>query len=263
MKLGFEESQTTFDSGSQQARVWTEGWVATWMFCPNCGAAKLSQFPANSPVADFFCATCSDQFEVKSKNAASFGRSVADGAYDTKIARLTSKTNPNLLLLGYNKAAKEVRNVCIIPKHFFVPDIVQKRKPLAPTARRAGWVGSNILLNLVPESGRIFVLRNGVPEAKDEVLAKWQQTAFLREQSVEARGWLIEVMKAVEAIGRPEFELDDVYRFEQRLGALYPGNNNVRPKIRQQLQALRDHGYLEFLGRGRYRLRSLTQERAS
>jgi type II restriction enzyme len=62
-------------------------------------------------------------------------------------------------------------------------------------------------------------------------------------------------MKAVEAIGRPEFELDDVYRFEQRLGALYPGNNNVRPKIRQQLQVLRDHGYLEFLGRGRYRLR--------
>ena len=29
---------------------------------------------------------------------------------------------------------------------------------------------------------------------------------------------------------------------------------NVRPKIRQQLQALRDHGWLEVLGGGRYRL---------
>lgn len=255
MKLGFEESQAAFDSGSQQARVWTERWVADWMFCPNCGAARLSQFPANSPVADFFCAGCSDQFEVKAKNAKTFGRSVMDGAYDAKIARLTSKTNPNLLLVGYDKAMRSVHSACIVPKHFFVPDIIQRRKALAPTARRAGWVGSNILLNLVPESGRIFILRNGVEEPRDAVLAKWRQTLFLRETSVDARGWLIEVMKAVEAIGRAEFELTDVYAFEARLSALYPSNNNVRPKIRQQLQVLRDHGYLEFLGGGRYRRR--------
>lgn len=256
MKLGFEESQTPYDSGSQQARVWTERWVADWMFCPNCGTSSLSQFPANSPLADFFCASCSDQFEVKAKNANTFGNSVADGAYATKIARLNSNTNPNLLLLGYSKTTREVRNVCIVPKHFFVPDIVQKRKALRPTARRAGWVGSNILLNLVPESGRIFILRNGVTEPRDEVLARWQRTLFLRNKSVEARGWLIEVMKAVDAIGRTEFELSDVYAFEQRLSAIYPSNNNVRPKIRQQLQVLRDNEYLDFLGDGRYRLRA-------
>jgi len=99
MKLGFEESQATYDSGSQQARVWTERWVADWMFCPNCGSPRLNQFPANSPLADFFCPACSDQYEVKAKNGRSFGKSVADGAYATKIARLTSNTNPNLLLL--------------------------------------------------------------------------------------------------------------------------------------------------------------------
>jgi type II restriction enzyme len=256
VKLGFEESQTPFNSGSQQARVWTERWVGDWMFCPNCGAARLSQFPANSPVADFYCPACSDQFEVKSKNAKTFGNRVADGAYFTKIDRLKSKTNPNLLLLGYSKASKEVRNVVVVPKHFFVPEIIQKRKPLAATARRAGWVGSNILLNLVPDSGRIVVLRDGVPEPKEGVLAKWQQTLFLRSTSIEARGWLIEVMKAVEAIRQPEFELNDVYAFEPQLSALYPDNNNVRPKIRQQLQVLRDNGYLEFLGGGRYRLRA-------
>jgi type II restriction enzyme len=257
MKLGFEESQTPYDSGSQQARVWTERWVADWMFCPNCGAARLSQFPANSPVADFFCPECSDQYEVKAKNGKSFGSSVADGAYDTKIARLTSNTNPNLLLLGYDKAAREVRNVCVVPKHFFVPEIIQKRKPLAVTARRAGWVGSNILLAQVPEVGRIYVLRNGEPEPKDAILNKWRQTLFLRDQSVETRGWLLDVMKTVEAIGRVEFSLDDVYAFEGRLQLIHPNNNNVRPKIRQQLQMLRDSGYLDFLGRGQYRLRNV------
>ena len=57
-------------------------------------------------------------------------------------------------------------------------------------------------------------------------------------------------MKAVKAIGRPEFTLDEVYAHEAALAALYPGNNNVRPKIRQQLQVLRDRGWLAFDGRG-------------
>ena len=254
MKLDFDKGQIAYISGSQQARVWTERWVAEWMYCPNCGASQLTQFPANSPLADFFCPSCLDQFEVKAKNGKSFGRSVADGAYDTKIERLKSKTNPNLLLLGYEKSAGRVRNVCIIPKHFFVPEIIQRRKPLAVTARRAGWVGSNILLSMVPDIGRIFVLRDGVPESRDEVLAKWRKTAFLQDTSAKARGWLIEVMKVVEAIGRPDFQLEDVYAYEKRLWSIYPGNNNIRPKIRQQLQVLRDKKYLDFVGKGHYRL---------
>ena len=56
------------------------------------------------------------------------------------------------------------------------------------------------------------------------------------------------------SILRPEFTLEDVYAFERRLEAAYPDNRNVRPKIRQQLQVLRDAGFLTFEGRGRYRL---------
>jgi len=256
MKLGFEESQTPYDSGSQQARVWTEGWVAREMFCINCGSPRLTQLANNSPVADFVCPVCAEQFEVKAKRGQSLGTTVADGAYDSKIARLTSATNPHLLVLNYDREAREVRNACIVPKHFFVPEIIQARPPLKPTARRAGWRGSNILIGKVPEAGRIFVLRNGIAEPRDAVLAKWKSTLFLKRASIEARGWLIEVMKSVDAIGRPEFELSDVYAYEARLSSIYPGNNNVRPKIRQQLQVLRDNGYLEFLGGGRYRLRA-------
>jgi hypothetical protein len=113
----------------------------------------------------------------------------------------------------------------------------------------------NILLEKVPASGRIFVVKDGVPEPRAAVLARWKQTLFLRDQSVEARGWLIEVMKSVEAIDRAEFSLDDVYAFESKLQAIYPNNHNVRPKIRQQLQVLRKNGYLDFIGRGRYRIR--------
>jgi predicted Rdx family selenoprotein len=143
----------------------------------------------------------------------------------------------------------------IVPKHFFVQDIIEERKPLANTARRAGWVGCNILLNRIPDSGKIFYVRNGEVLPKDAVLYKWQQTLFLRDENVEARGWLIEVMKCVESIGKHEFELDDVYAFERQLNAIYPNNRHVKQKIRQQLQVLRDNGYLEFVSRGAYRLK--------
>jgi type II restriction enzyme len=83
-----------------------------------------------------------------------------------------------------------------------------------------------------------------------------EKDTFLRDEGLEARGWLIEVMKCVEAIGRAEFHIDDVYAFEDRLSRLYPGNRNVKPKIRQQLQSLRDRGYIDFVSRGYYRLRS-------
>ena len=255
MKLEFEESQADYTSGSQKARDWTESWVAKWLYCVNCGNAEITRFQANLPVADFFCPACNDQYELKSQKR-TFGPRVADGAYDAKCQRLLSATNPNLMLLNYDLATTAVTNVCVVPKHFFVPEIIERRKPLRETARRAGWVGSNILIGQVPQSGRIFLLRNGVPQPKEAVLAKWQQTLFLRSQGVEARGWLIEVMKCVEAIGRSEFDIDDAYAFAPRLSALYPGNQNVKPKIRQQLQVLRDNGSLDFIGRGRYRLRS-------
>jgi hypothetical protein len=95
-----------------------------------------------------------------------------------------------------------------------------------------------------------------VIQTKETVLTEWQRTLFLRNQSLETRGWLIEVMKCVESIGKPEFQLEDVYAFEKHLSQLYPDNQNVKPKIRQQLQFLRDRGYLDFVSRGYYRLRA-------
>lgn len=255
MKLGFEEKQSSYTSGSQSARAWTEAWVSTWAYCPHCGNAKISQFPNNTPVADFLCGSCKEEFELKSQKG-KFGPKVSDGAYKTKCERLAASNNPNLLLMNYDRKSLKVVNLFIVPKHFFVPEIIQERKPLAATARRAGWIGSNILLGAVPESGKIHIVQNGVIRPKELVLEEWQKTLFLRSKSLEARGWLLDVLKCVESFGRHEFTLDDVYAFEQHLGNLYPGNQNVRPKIRQQLQYLRDRGFIEFVSRGNYRLRS-------
>lgn len=253
MKLEFQEDATAFEGPTQKARIWTEGWVAGNLYCPSCGEPSLSKFHNNRPGADFHCAACAEQFELKSKKGR-FGAKVVDGAYKTMVDRVSSNDNPSLLLLSYNLAAKRVDDLLIVPKHFFTTDILETRPPLSPSARRAGWVGCNILLNKVPEAGRIYLIRNKAPVAKGDVLHQWQRTLFLRNKPPEARGWLLDVMSCVERIGQPNFTLETVYGFAPYLQSIYPENRHVREKIRQQLQVLRDNGYLEFMSRGQYRL---------
>jgi type II restriction enzyme len=252
--LGFHETSAAFESASQNARVWTERWVGAWCFCPNCGAQRIEPFANNNPVGDFHCGACAEEYELKSQKGR-FGPRVADGAFDAMTRRLAANNNPNLMLLNYDLARRSVTDLIVVPKHFFTPAIIEKRKPLGPNARRAGWTGCNIRIADVPQAGKIFIVRDGVVSPRDSVLDQWRMTLFLRDERLPARGWLLDVMKCVEAIGRPEFTLEEVYAHEARLAARYPGNNNVRPKIRQQLQVLRDRGFLEFSRRGEYRLR--------
>lgn len=254
MKLNLREPNIRYSSGSQISRDITEAWVAQSLFCPNCGNPKLTQFPANLPVADFFCSNCQDQYELKSQKKP-FGKTLANGAYSTKMERLNSNSSPNLILLNYEPTALTVENLSVIPKRFFNSQIIKKRKPLGPNARRAGWVGSNILLGQIPSAGVIPLIKQSVVLEKIDVLEAWRKTAFLNNFSENARGWLLEVMKCVDRVSQHEFSLGEIYKFESELRKIYPQNHNIRPKIRQQLQVLRDNGYLEFLGNGNYRLR--------
>lgn len=252
--LGLEEAPAHFESASQKARVSTELW-ARRVGCPNCGSLTLDRLPANTPVSDLRCPACGEEYELKSKQGR-FGARVPDGAYRTMQQRLVEQNNPHLMLLAYDGVSREATDILVIPKHFFVLALIEPRPPLAPPARRAGWQGCNINISKVPPSGRVVLLQDRLWTPRDEVRRQWESTLFLQKVSLDARGWLLEVMKAVEAIGRPEFTLDEVYASEARLQELYPANRHVRPKIRQQLQVLRDAGYLDFIGRGRYRRRA-------
>ncbi|MEE9272063.1 MAG: DpnI domain-containing protein [Robiginitomaculum sp.] len=250
----FGDAPTEFTSGSQKARVWTEAWVLREMYCPACGSPKLDEFENNKPVADFICGLCDEEYELKSKNGP-INKTVPDGAYGTMMARLQSDTKPSLMLLRYDKQSKRVRDLAVIPKQFFLPELIHKRKPLAETARRAGWVGCDIKIDRVPNFGKIKLITNRIARPKDKVVASWKRTAGLRKKSFKQMGWVADVLLCVERIGQAEFTLSDVYKFENYLGELHPENNHVKPKIRQQLQVLRDAGVLEFLGKGVYRVR--------
>jgi type II restriction enzyme len=243
-----------YSSKSQRIRVLTESWVDNSIFCPNCGHSDINKYPNNRPVADFYCSNCKEEYELKSKQG-SVGAKMVDGAYHTMIERLGSSNNPNFFILNYSLHSLEVLNFFVVPKYFFVPEIIEKRKPLLSTARRAGWVGCNILLDYIPQAGKIFIVREGAVEPKDKVLLNWKKTLFLREEMENnTKGWLLDIMLCIEKLGCREFSLAEIYAFEEILGKKYPNNHHIKDKMRQQLQILRDRGYLEFTNRGNYRL---------
>lgn len=256
MKLSFDEKlATNYKNASQKVRVLSEKWVDNFVFCPNCGYLNIDKYPNNRPVADFYCSNCREDYELKSKQN-TIGAKIVDGAYRTMCERLVGSNNPNFFLLNYDLARLEVINFLVIPKHFFVPEIIEKRKPLALTARRAGWVGCNIILKNIPQTGKIYFVRNKEIEPKEKVLANWKKTLFLREEKeVLAKGWLLDTMRCIDKLGKKEFSLDEIYAFENELRLLHPENKHIKDKIRQQLQFLRDKDYLVFIERGCYRLR--------
>ena len=158
--------------------------------------------------------------------------------------------------MGYMVEMCSVNDFFVIPKHFFVSEIIEERKPLSESARRAGWVGSNILFSKIPKAGQIFYIENGKELDKKDVLEKWQKTVFLKQvKKADAKGWILDIMNCIDSLNKKDFTLQDVYTFEKDLSIIHPENKNIKPKIRQQLQFLRDKGYLEFIESGKYRLK--------
>lgn len=240
-----------YKNNSQKIRIMSESWVSHNIFCPSCGNLHISNLPNNMPVADFKCEHCGEVYELKAKNS-KIGKKIADGAYSTMIERITSTSNPDLFLMQYTKDLQVV-NLTLIPKFFFVPSIIEKRKPLSQSARRAGWVGCNILFSQIPEQGKIEIIKNQKLCDKNLIVDQYAKMKELQTNNINNRSWLLDVLSCVNTIKTIEFTLHDIYKFSKELKNKHISNNNIEAKIRQQLQILRDKGFIEFLGRGYYR----------
>ena len=240
-----------YKSNSQKVRVMSESWVAHNIFCPICGNPHISNLNNNMPVADLSCNCCGEIFELKSK-CGNIGNKIADGAYSTMIKRITSLDNPDLFVMQYSDDLQVV-NLTLIPKFFFTPLIIEKRKPLSATAKRSGWIGCNILYSEIPKQGKITIINSQKLSNRKTVTEEYSKIKKLQVDNIEKRGWFLDVLTCINAIDSVEFSLQDVYMFVELLQKKHISNNNIEAKIRQQLQFLRNKGFIEFLGRGHYR----------
>lgn len=241
-----------YKNNSQKARIITERWIAQNMYCSRCGCETLQQLPNNTPVSDFLCPQCQNIFELKATRR-KLGRKIDDGAYAAMIQRIHSTTNPDFLFMSYNLELQCINQLIVVPKFYFTDAVIEKRKPLSAHAKRAGWTGCNILLGNIPAYGRIAVIQDKKIMPKTGVCRQYQQTDFIGRLKLQRRGWILDILKCLERIPQDTFSLADMYHFTRNLQQLHPENQHIEAKIRQQLQVLRDHNIIEFLGRGQYR----------
>jgi type II restriction enzyme len=120
-------------------------------------------------------------------------------------------------------------------------------------ARRAGWIGCNIILPKIALEGRIQLVTAGETHPREASRAAFARLQFLSRMPAKQAGWAASLLNLLRQLPGDRFSLRDAYVFEAELAKLYPGNNNVRPKIRQQLQVLRDAGIIRFEARGSYK----------
>ncbi|MEW6180298.1 MAG: phospholipase D-like domain-containing protein [Chloroflexota bacterium] len=90
---------------------------------------------------------------------------------------------------------------------------------------------------------------------KDRTLRQLKQNFIEKAQSLERPkptrtdliGWLDLVYKS---LPQGEFTNQDIYQFEPQFRQHYPQNQNIKAKIRQQLQILHSLGFIEHVNRG-------------
>jgi len=242
-----------YNSNSQKIRVISEIWTEKNIFCPNCGS-DIKNLENNKKVSDFICVKCLENYEQKASQKKFKGK-VVSSEYKTIVSRLLSKDKPHFFFLHYLINNYSVNDFFVIPKYFFVPEIIEKRKALSSSAKRAGWVGSYILFSKIPDSGKIYYVENGKKCSKKEILTEWQKTEFLKKiKKNDAKGWILDIMNCIDLLNKSDFTLQDIYFFEKDLQVIHPENKHIKDKIRQQLQFLRDKNYLTFKGKGNYKL---------
>jgi type II restriction enzyme len=242
-----------YHSGSQRARVVTESWGESNLYCPNCSSPKLARLRNNTKASDYSCPACGFWYQLKGQQPR-IGNSITDGAYAAMMNAIRHDELPSFYFMQYDLVTWSVRNLLLVPHFAFPPSAIIKRKPLSPTARRAGWIGCNFALNRIPVEARIAVVTEKEIVPETEVREKFKRVKPLKDISVAQRGWTLDVLNAIRRLGKTEFTTADAYAFTRELEKLHPDNRHVRDKIRQQLQVLRDAGLLLHIERGVWRL---------
>jgi type II restriction enzyme len=241
-----------YSSQSQRARVISERWFQANGYCLACENDRLHATDANTRATDFLCPVCGQCYELKAFRVRPT-RTLVDGAYASLMARIMDGSVPTLMMLERNDLW-EISRLTAIHHVFLTPEVIVRRKPLSALARRAGWVGCNIKLDRIAKDAQIEVVQQAVPNDRTMVRARFQQFERLKEIAPDSRGWATLTLQSIRGLGQETFSLSLLYAQEPFFASVYPRNKNIRPKIRQQLQVLRDLGFVEFCGQGTYRV---------
>lgn len=127
--------------------------------CPQCGKPRhLTRLPKNFQCADVICKFCGFLAQVKAATLADGSDDVPDrvlgAAWGPQHEQIIAGIYHGLFIAGFAKAGRLVR-IDYVPAHILqaTPQVFEPRKPLSPSAKRAGWQGFILNLGKLPAIG--------------------------------------------------------------------------------------------------------------
>ncbi|MFY1675274.1 DpnI domain-containing protein [Plantactinospora sp. WMMB334] len=120
--------------------------------CPGCKRSErtLRRLPPNFKCADVICDFCGYLAQVKTKSLRGplpdiCPSKIPGAAWAPQLARMEAGIYFSLFIVLENDLG--MMSIFLLPRDLQVPDMFVPRKPLGPTARRAGWQGFTIDLS--------------------------------------------------------------------------------------------------------------------
>ena len=143
-------------SGSERKSLgnWGEKKVSEICFCPSCkrrGVIKL--LPVNFKCADLICDFCGYLSQVKTSvvtDVSVIPRKILGAAWEPQRERMAAAIYFSLYLVLVLKDRSDF-SIFFLSKDLQEDEMFVPRKPLSPTAKRAGWQGYFLQLNNVKD----------------------------------------------------------------------------------------------------------------
>lgn len=125
--------------------------AVTKLPCPRCKrAGTLRQLPANFKCADVICDFCGYLAQVKTtarKDITLLPPSLMGAAWGPQTERMAAGIYFPLFIVVVSVDGKNPA-IYYLPADLQVPAMFQRRNPLGPNARRAGWTGYQLRLDV-------------------------------------------------------------------------------------------------------------------
>ena len=113
--------------------------------CPKCKRAKtLKLLPPNFKCADVICDFCGYMAQIKTANVtdvASVPSKILGAAWGPQKERMDAGIYFPLYLVLISKKQPQIFAIYYLAADLQTPEMFLARKPLSPSARRAGWQG--------------------------------------------------------------------------------------------------------------------------
>ena len=126
-----------------------EDWVIANYKC-SCGSF-FESLNANSKSIDGICSSCGRKIQIKSSshkfkpNKENILK-ILGAEYKTTLNSVT-ESDWDLILVAYCKNGNKINQILKVDSSYIKENSVLPRKPLASTARRAGWQGCYLIFN--------------------------------------------------------------------------------------------------------------------